>query len=106
MKRFRTCKRDLVAATTDIDRIKAANQKCMMIAAGVTPESKPTLNAFKYPKQMDADIPQVIVPKPIDFRSAALPTAGYAVARNSRPKKKTGATVVVATTTLTDTMEM
>lgn len=106
MKRFRSAKREVISATTDLDRVKAANQKCMLIAAGVYTETKPTLNAFRYPKQIDADIPQSIIHKPIDFRSAALPSAGYAVARNSRPKKKTGATVVIATTTLTEQMEL
>ncbi len=106
MKRFRSCKREVIAATTDLERVKAANQKCMLIAAGIHTETKATLNAFRYPKQIDADIPQSIIHKPVDFRSAALPSAGYAVARNSRPKKKTGSTVVVSTTTLIDQMEL
>ena len=97
MKRYRTVKRQYIASTTDIDRLKAMNQKCMMIAAGHQLESKPTVNAFRYPQQIDAEIPRVIVAKSTDFRSEALPNAGYAVSRNQRKNKKSGSTQVLST---------
>jgi len=107
MKRYRTVKRELIAVTTDLDRMKESNRKCMMVAAGMSLEVKPTLNAFRHPNQMDAEIPRVIVAKSTDFRSEALPNAGYATCRNQRKNKKSGSTVVLATTVLSEeTMEM
>ena len=106
MKRYRTVKRQFIAATTDLDRLKKTNAKCMMIAAGQHAEVKPTLNAFRHPNQIDAEIPKVIVAKSTDFRSEALPNAGYAVCRNQRKKKKSGSTVVVATTVIGEDMDM
>ncbi len=106
MKRFRTCKRLVVGATTDLERMKAANEKCMMIANGHHFEVKPPLNAFRYPNKAEAEIPRVIIAKTVDFRSEALPTAGSAVCRNRR-KKSTKGTVVVSTTNPSeDKMEM
>jgi hypothetical protein len=95
MKRFRTVKRQLIASTVDMDRLKDASLKCQSIAAGHHFEVKPTLNAFRHPGKADAEIPCVIVAKSTDFRSEALPNAGYAACRNRR-KKNTKSTVVVA----------
>ena len=96
MKRFRTCKRLVVGATVDLDRIKRANEKCQLIAKGHHFEVKPPLNAFRYPNRADSEIPKVVVAKAVDFRSEALPTAGSAASRNRRKKTNKG-TVVVAT---------
>jgi hypothetical protein len=107
MKRFRTVKRQYISATTDLDRMKESNRKCMMIASGQHLEVKPTVNAFRHPNLMDAEIPKVIVAKSTDFRSEALPNAGYAPCRNQRKNKKSGSTVVLATTVLSEqTMEI
>lgn len=93
MKRFRTCKRQVVAATVDMDRLKRVSLKCDLIAAGQHFEVKTPVNGFKYPNNIDSDIPKVILAKSTDFRSQAMPNAGYAVCRNRRKKN---ATVVVA----------
>ena len=107
MKRYRTVKREFIAATTDLDRMKASNRKCLMIAAGQQLEVKPTINAFRHPNLIDAEIPKVIVARSTDFRSEALPNSGYAACRNRRKNKKSGSTVVLATTILTEeNMEM
>ena len=107
MKRFRTCKRLVIGATTDLDRMKASNMKCQLIAAGHHFEVKPALNGFRYPNKTELEIPKVILNKNVDFRSEALPTAGYAVSRNRRKASNKG-TIVVSTTTPTvqETMEM
>jgi hypothetical protein len=96
MKRFRTCKRKVVGATIDLERMKQSNEKCQMIANGHHFEVKPTLNAFRYPNRPESEFPRVVIAKPCDFRSEALPTAGSAVCRNRRKKTNKG-TVVVAT---------
>lgn len=86
MKRFRTCKREYVASTVDVERLNRVSLKCHLIATGQHFEVKQPVNGFKYPTSMDADIPQVIVAKSTDFRSEAMPNAGYAVCRNRRKK--------------------
>ena len=101
MKRFRTCKRQVISATVDLDRVRASNLKCQTIAAGHFVESKPALNGFRYPGKMQSEIPKVILSKNVDFRSEALPTAGYAVCRNRRKQNSKG-TVVVSTSTVGD----
>jgi hypothetical protein len=106
MKRFRTCKRKVVAATIDIDRIRAANEKCTMIANGHHFEVKPPLNAFRYPNKAEAAFPKVIIAKPVDFRSEALPTAGSATCRNRRKKTTKGTVVVSVVDPTSNQMEM
>ena len=106
MKRFRTCKRQVVAATIDLDRLKSSNLKCQTIAAGQYVERKPALNAFRYPGKMESEIPRVILAKNIDFRSEALPTAGYAVCRNRRKANSKGTIVVSTGTNGVEAMDM
>lgn len=93
-----------MAATVDKARLEAVSLKCSLIAAGQHFEVKTPVNGFKYPKNIEADIPRVIVAKSIDFRSEALPNAGYAVCRNRR--KKPNATEVIGSTTISDSMEI
>jgi hypothetical protein len=83
-KRFRTAKRVLVDASLVTDRAKCTNQLCSLIAKGMFRDTKKPSNAFKYPTAADAEFPQVILPKPMDFRSEALPTSGYATIANRR----------------------
>ena len=106
MKRFRTCKRQVVAATVDIERINNSNLICKTIAAGHFVESKPALNGFRYPGKMDSEIPKVILSKNVDFRSEALPTAGYAASRNRRKANNKGPIVVSTTMVGADSMDM
>ena len=106
MKRFRTCKRKVIGATIDLDRMVASNQKCQMIAAGHHFEVKPSVNAFRHPKSASAEFPKVVIQKPVDFRSEAMPHGGYAACRNRRKATNKG-TIVVATTDSNQTsMEM
>ena len=105
MKRFRTCKRQVVASTIDCERLKNASMKLQMIAAGHHVEVKPTLNAFRHPGKADSEIPRVIVAKSTDFRSEAMPHAGYAACRNTR-KKNSKSTVVVSSTEAAKSMEI
>jgi hypothetical protein len=45
---------------------------------------KKPANAFKYPDSAESAFPQVEIVKPMDFRSEALPTAGFATIGNRR----------------------
>ena len=83
-KRFRTAKRVLVDAAIISQRALRASQMCTLIAQGCFRDSKKPSNAFKYPSSADAEFPQVTLPKPLDFRSDALPTSGYATIANQR----------------------
>jgi hypothetical protein len=106
MKRFRTCKRQLIAATVEMDRFRESNLRCKMIADGHSISVKPTLNAFRHPNQIDAEIPRVIVAKSTDFRSEALPSGGYAACRNRRKKNGKSTVVVSAQEAIEASMQM
>ena len=83
-KRYRTAKRVLVDAVIEKERVQKANTLCNMIAKGQYRAVKKPANAFKYPDGPDAVFPQLAPVKPLDFRSEALPTAGFATIGNRR----------------------
>ncbi|KAF4718837.1 hypothetical protein FOZ63_026625 [Perkinsus olseni] len=99
-KRFRTCKRQLVSATIDKKRLQDTNQRLREVATGVFVKPTTPKNAFLYPDDPAAAFPkvllltwldcvnerggQVIVAKPLDFRSEAMPHSGYAITGNRR----------------------
>ena len=83
-KRFRTAKRSLVDAVIERPRAELNNITCKMISKGAYRQVKKPANAFKYPDSTDAIFPQVEPVKPIDFRSEAIPTAGFATIGNRR----------------------
>lgn len=97
MKRFRTCKRQVIGQTIELDRMKQSNQKCQLIAAGHHFEVKPPTNAFRHPSGVGSQFPRIVVQKPIDFRSEALPRGGYAACRNRRKATNKGTIVVEST---------
>ncbi len=86
-KRFRTVKRQLVAAAVDKPRALEAYTKCMVIGEGKSLEVKQNKNGFKYCDDPAAAFPQHELSKPFDFRSEALEQAGYAATRNRRKFK-------------------
>ena len=83
-KRFRTAKRVLVDAAVISERVTRTNQMCSLISKGIFRDAKKPANGFKYPSSADAEFPQLAASKPIDFRSDALPTSGYATIANRR----------------------
>ena len=83
-KRFRTAKRVLVDAAVVTERASRTNRVCSLISKGIFRDTKKPANAFKYPSSSDAEFPQLALPKPLDFRSEALPTSGYATIANRR----------------------
>ncbi|EEQ98486.1 conserved hypothetical protein, partial [Perkinsus marinus ATCC 50983] len=83
-KRFRTCKRQLVSATIDKKRLQNTNQRLQEVASGVFVKPTTPKNAFLYPDDPAAAFPKVIVAKPLDFRSEAMPHSGYAITGNRR----------------------
>ncbi|EER06706.1 conserved hypothetical protein, partial [Perkinsus marinus ATCC 50983] len=83
-KRFRTCKRQLVSATIDKKRLQDTNQRLREVASGVFVKPATPKNAFLYPDDPEAAFPKVIVAKPLDFRSEAMPHSGYAITGNRR----------------------
>ncbi|KAF4758835.1 hypothetical protein FOZ63_001099 [Perkinsus olseni] len=83
-KRFRTCKRQLVSATIDKKRLQDTNQRLREVATGVFVKPTTPKNAFLYPDDPAAAFPKVIVAKPLDFRSEAMPHSGYAITGNRR----------------------
>lgn len=83
-KRFRTAKRQRVSEMIDRPRNEKTNRMIAKIAEGLPYEKKKPKNAFLYPKDPEAKIPQVCVQKPVDFRSSHLPMAGYAFRGNRR----------------------
>ncbi|KAF4655172.1 hypothetical protein FOL47_009550 [Perkinsus chesapeaki] len=83
-KRFRTCKRQLVSATIEKKRLVDTNKRLTEVAAGVFVKPTTPKNAFLYPDDPEAAFPKVIVAKPLDFRSEAMPHSGYAITGNRR----------------------
>ena len=64
--------------------MERANTLCTQIAKSVYKPVKKPANAFKYHEAPDASFPQLAPVKPLDFRSEALPTAGFATIGNRR----------------------
>jgi len=85
-KRFRTAKRDLVNATVEKKRLATCKKAYELCSQGLSNEVIPKLtkNAFLYPDDKDAQFPKVNIVKPLDFRSSALPGAGYATVGGRR----------------------
>eukprot|EP00391_Amoebophrya_sp_Ameob2_P000909 CAMPEP_0179006642 /NCGR_PEP_ID=MMETSP0795-20121207/14679_1 /TAXON_ID=88552 /ORGANISM="Amoebophrya sp., Strain Ameob2" /LENGTH=263 /DNA_ID=CAMNT_0020701449 /DNA_START=129 /DNA_END=919 /DNA_ORIENTATION=- len=83
-KRFRTVKRQRVEKMVDLPRRQACNAQLTRLMKGEVSTAKVAKNAFLYPNDPDAEIPQKTVKKQIDFRAETLPMAGFATAGNRR----------------------
>ncbi|CAD7945928.1 unnamed protein product [Amoebophrya sp. A25] len=83
-KRFRTVKRQRVEKMIDLPRREASNAALAKLMRGEARPVKQVKNAFLFPMDPDAEIPQKCVKKPIDFRAETLPMSGFALKGNRR----------------------
>lgn len=85
---YRAVKRQHVSATVEASRMEALQQRLRMIHQGqdAMALNRRPLNKFLHPDAPDAEFPQESRgPPPLDFRSEALPLAGF-VGRGQRKR--------------------